>query len=116
MESNDMPRAVRAAARGSSRQARRTVESIEGEDGEMRQEPREDGGRRVVRQRPAWGWGSRSDGYAAAVAGGAMAARRGMLTVGAVMGGGVAGARRGRVAGSRRIDAQRQRRYQEERE
>jgi hypothetical protein len=80
----------------------------------MREEPCEDGGCRVVRQRPARG--SRGEGYAAAVAGRAMAARRAMLAVrrvggeGGVAGGdGVIGARRGRLAGSR-IDSQRQRR------
>jgi hypothetical protein len=77
-----MPR-VRAAARGSSRRTRRAVESIESEDGGVSEEPCEDGGCRVVRRRPAWG--SRGDGYAAAVAGRTMAAQRAMLAVGALM-------------------------------
>jgi hypothetical protein len=109
MKSNDVPRAVHAAARGSSREARRTVESIEGEDGGVHEEPRADGGRRVVRQRPARG--SRGDGYAAAVAGGAMAARRAMLAMRPVMG----GMGRRRLARSR-IDSQRERGHQEEHE
>jgi hypothetical protein len=75
----------------------------------MPEEPRDDGGCGVVRQRPARG--SRGGGYAAAVAGGAMAARRTMLAVRPVMG----GVRRGRLAG-RRIDSQRERGHQEERE
>jgi hypothetical protein len=83
MESNDMPRAVRAAARGSSRQTRRTVESIEREDGGVSEERYEDGGCRIVRRRPAWG--SRGDGYAAAVAGRAVGVQGAMRAMRALM-------------------------------
>ena len=113
MESNDMPCAVRAAARRSSRQTRWTVESSESEDGGVIEEPREDRGSRVARRRPARR--SRGEGYAAAVAGGAMAAQRAMFAVRAGVAGEVGGVRGGRLAG-RRIGSQRQRRHQEERE
>jgi hypothetical protein len=104
-----MPCAVRAAARGSGRQTRRTVESVESEDGGVIEESREGRGSRVVRRRPARG--SRGDGYAAAVAGGAMTAERAMLAVCAVIGG-----PGGRRLARSRIDSQRERRHQEERE
>jgi hypothetical protein len=116
MESNDMPCAVRAAARRSSRQTRWTVESSESEDGGVIEEPREDGGCGIVPQHPAWG--GCGNAYAAAVTGGAMTAQRAMLAVRAGVAGvvgGVGGVGRGRLAG-RRIGSKRQRRHQEERE
>jgi len=130
MQSKDMPGAdcaSRAAVRASNRQARRTVKSIEGEDGRVADGPCEDGGCRIVRRRPAlWRRGYR---YSAAVAGGAVTAHRAVLAVRAAVGGmsglrgegglcgesGVRGVRRGRFAG-RCIGSQRQRGREEERE
>ena len=113
IQSNDMPRALRAAARGSSRQARRTVESIESEGGESSRGAV--GGRRMpgraeraaLREpqgRPRSSNRRRRHGRAASHARSARRAGR-------------PPARRapGRLAGSR-IDSQRQRRHQEERE
>jgi hypothetical protein len=102
MQSNDMPCAgSRAAASASSRQARRTVESIEGEDGRETNEPRKDGAWRIVRERPARGRGG--DGHAAAVAGCAVAAQRAVVAVRAEMGGGDVVCGVGGVRGVRRV-------------
>src|ERR1700722_20195421 len=88
MQSKDMPGAgcaSRAAAPTSSRQAWRTVESIEGEDGGVTDGPCKNGGCRIVRRRPPGG--SHGDAYAAAAAGSAVTADRAVLAVPVAVGG-----------------------------